>query len=95
MNRPVTSQIQRIDSSFLPPTVAKGVDVGIRAAFLDGRLNLSVLHYSNSEKDAAFGSTGVGDINTIAAANAIGDTAGGGRNIRSFANPSSAVRKIK
>ena len=80
------SAIQRIDSSFLPPTVAKGVDVGLRTSLFDGRLNVSVLHYVNSEKNASFGSTGVGDINNIAAANAVGDTSGGGRNIRSFAN---------
>lgn len=80
------NQIQRIDSSFLPPTVAKGVDIGVRFSLFDGRLNVSALHYVNSEKNAPFGSTGVGDINNIAAANAIGDTSTGGRNIRSFAN---------
>ena len=80
------SQIQRIDSSFLPPTVAKGVDVGLRLALLGGRLNVSALHYVNTEKNASFGSTGVGDINNIAASNALGDTSSGGRNIRSFAN---------
>ncbi|MCX6954558.1 MAG: hypothetical protein NTV51_20585 [Verrucomicrobia bacterium] len=80
------NQIQRIDSSFLPPTVAKGVDIGVRASLFGGRLNISALHYVNSEKNAPFGSTGVGDINNIAAANAVGDTSTGGRNIRSFAN---------
>ena len=80
------SAIQRIDSSFLPPTVAKGVDVGLRGTFLDGRLNVSILRYINTEKNASAGSTGVGDINNIASANALGDTSTAGRNIRGFAN---------
>jgi outer membrane receptor for ferric coprogen and ferric-rhodotorulic acid len=80
------SAIQRIDSSFLPPTVAKGVDLGLRGTFLDGRLIVSVLNYKNTEVNAGFGSTGVGDINNIAAANALGDTSIAGRNTRGFAS---------
>jgi outer membrane receptor protein involved in Fe transport len=80
------SQIQRIDSSFLPPTVAKGIDVGLRGTFLDGRLNVTVLRYVNKEENASAGSTGVGDINNLAAANALGDTSVAGRNIRGFAS---------
>ena len=80
------SAIQRIDSSFLPPTVAKGVDVGLRGALLGGRLNVTVLHYVNREQNATAGSTGIGDINNIAAANPLGDTSTAGRNLRGFAN---------
>jgi outer membrane receptor for ferric coprogen and ferric-rhodotorulic acid len=80
------SQIQRIDSSFLPPTVARGIDVGLRGTFLGGRLNVTVLRYVNEEENASAGSTGVGDLNNLAAANALGDTSVAGRNIRGFAS---------
>ena len=80
------SAIQRIDSSFAPPTVAKGVDLGLRGTFLGGRVIASVLRYKNTEVNASFGSTGVGDINNIAAANSLGDISVAGRNIRSFAS---------
>jgi outer membrane receptor for ferric coprogen and ferric-rhodotorulic acid len=80
------SSQQRIDSSFLPPTVAKGVDLGLRASLLDGRLNLSVLQYRNSEKNATFTQSTGGDINVIASANPLGDTSVNGRNRRTFEN---------
>ena len=80
------SSQQRIDSSFLPPTVAKGVDVGLRASLLDGRLNVSVLQYRNSEKNATFTQSTGSDINVIASANPLGDTSVNGRNKRTFEN---------
>ena len=89
------SAIQRIDSSFLPPTVAKGVDLGLRGTFLDGRLVMSVLRYKNTEINASFGSTGVGDINNIAAANALGDTNLAGRNKRGFASIPSVLTDMQ
>jgi outer membrane receptor for ferric coprogen and ferric-rhodotorulic acid len=89
------SAIQRIDSSFLPPTVAKGVDLGLRGTFLDGRIVISALHYKNTEINASFGSTGVGDINAIAAANALGDPSLAGRNIRSFASIPSVLTDLQ
>ena len=78
------SSVQRIDSSFLPATVAKGIDVGLRAKLLGGRLEVTVLRYVNKEQNAAFGATGNGDINNLANANALGDTSPAGRNIRNF-----------
>ncbi len=85
---------QRIDSSFLPPSVAKGVDLGLRGTLLDGRLIVSALSYKNTQINASFGSTGIGDINNIAAANALGDTTTAGRNIRGFANVPNIVNDI-
>ena len=80
------SSQQRIDSSFLPPTVAKGVDVGLRASLLDGRINLSALQYRNSERNATFVQTTATDINVIASANPVGDNSVSGRNQRTFPN---------
>ena len=89
------SAIQRIDSSFLPTTVAKGVDLGLRGTLLDGRLIVSALYYKNTQIDASFGPTGVGDINAIAAANALGDTSAAGRNIRGFASIPSVITDVQ
>jgi len=89
------SAIQRIDSSFLPTTVAKGVDLGLRGTLLDGRLIVSALHYKNTQVDASFSPTGVGDINAIAAANALGDTSAAGRNIRGFASIPSVTTDVQ
>jgi hypothetical protein len=80
------SATQRIDSSMLSATVAKGVDLGLRFALLDGRVNLSVLQYRNSEVNATFTPTMGGDINNIAGANPLGDNSVSGRNKRDFAN---------
>jgi outer membrane receptor protein involved in Fe transport len=78
------SSIQRIDSSFLPATVAKGVDLGIRMTLFGGRINASAVSYVNREENATFGQTMGNDLNALANANALGDTSTAGRNVRSF-----------
>ncbi len=80
------SSQQRIDSTFLPPTVAKGVDIGVRLSLLDGRINLSALQYRNQEENATFTQTIGANINVIASANPVGDTSVNGRNRRTFEN---------
>lgn len=66
--------IQRIDSSFLPPTVAKGVDIGVRASLLGGRINAAFTRYTNTEKNASVGSAfGGSTLNTILNANKLDD----------------------
>ncbi len=77
---------QRIDSTSLSATVAKGVDLGLRFNLLGGRINLSVLQYRNSEVNATFAQSLGGDINVIAGANPLGDTSVAGRNKRGFEN---------
>ena len=77
---------QRIDSTSLSPTVAKGVDVGLRFNLLNGRVNLNVLQYRNSEVNATFAQSLGGNINTIAGANPLGDNSVAGRNNRGFQN---------
>ena len=80
------STIQRIDSSFLPPTVAKGVDLGLRFTLLGGRLTFSAARYTNEEQNNGFDPGVVGSINSILAANAVGDLTPSGRNIRGLGN---------
>jgi hypothetical protein len=75
------SAIQRIDSSFLPPTVAKGVDVGLRTSLLNGRLNVNLLTYLNREQDAT-GSSALSGLSGLLDANPVGDISTAGRNIR-------------
>lgn len=89
------SSTQRIDSSFLPPTVAKGIDIGVRATLLGGRVSMSALRYVNSEKDARTGNVGITDINNLAAANAVGDPSIAGRNIRGFASGPVVVNDVR
>ena len=83
-NAPQT--IQRIDSSFLPPTVAKGVDLGLRFTLLGGRLTFSAARYTNEEQNNGFDPGVVGNINVILASNAVGDQTPAGRNIRGLGN---------
>jgi outer membrane receptor protein involved in Fe transport len=89
------SSTQRIDSSFLPPSVAKGIDVGVRASLLGGRLNISALRYVNKEENAKGSSAGIPDFNVIAAANALGDSSAAGRNTRGFASVPVIVNDIR
>jgi outer membrane receptor protein involved in Fe transport len=89
------SIIQRIDSTFLQPTVAKGVDLGVRLSLLKGRLNLNFLQYRNSEINNAQDHGIQGTINGLLSANAVGDPTPGGRNIRDLPNVPSVMRDIQ
>lgn len=80
------SIIQRIDSTFLPPTVAKGTDLGLRGSFFNQRLNVTVTRYVNREQNATAGATITGDLNNLLNANAVGDNSTAGRNIRGLAS---------
>jgi outer membrane receptor protein involved in Fe transport len=89
------ASIQRIDSTFLDATVAKGVDIGLRGTFLGGRLNVSVLQYRNTEINNAFDPGFQSNINTILSANVVGDQSAGGRNIRGLENVPAVMRDIQ
>lgn len=87
--------IQRIDSSFLPPTVANGIDLGLRFSLLGGRLSLTVARYTNEEENSGFDPGVQGNINSILAANAVGDTTPSGRNIRGLGNVPAVMRDVR
>ena len=78
--------VQRYDGSMLPPTVAKGIDAGIRVSLLGGRFTGNVNYFRTHEDNSAVsppaGSSG--NFTTIYQANAIGDLSANGRNIRGF-----------
>ena len=63
----------RIDGSLLPPTVAKGVDYGLRFDLLKSRLNLNFIYYVNEEANRAASVTGL-PINTLYRATPQGTT---------------------
>ncbi len=77
--------LQLIDTSFALPTVLSGVDMGVRFALLKGRINLSITHYNNKEKNSLVGNTIGGNVNSILSANAVGDESAGGINKRGVA----------
>jgi outer membrane receptor protein involved in Fe transport len=87
--------IQRIDSSFVAATVAKGVDVGLRGTFLDGRLNVSVLRYKNTEINNTFDPGVQGSINGLLSASPLGDPTGLSRNIRGLSNVPVVMRDMQ
>ena len=68
----------------LPPTIAEGVDAGIRFSLLNRRLNLSLNRYFSKEDNqnsSAPANTG-SPINAIVNANAVGDFSASGLNVR-------------
>jgi len=87
--------IQRIDSSFLPPTVARGIDLGLRFTLLGGRLTFSAARYTNQEENNGFDPNVQGNINGILAANAVGDLTPSGRNIRGLGNVPAVMRDLR
>lgn len=89
------SAIQRADSSFLQPTVAKGIDVGLRSSLSGGRINVNFSYYTNKEDNNAVGVSYQSDVNTLANANALGDNSVGGRNIRQLAALPSQINDIR
>jgi len=74
--------IQKIDSSFLPPTLARGTDSGVRFSFLGGKIVGQVDYYRNYEKNSSGGGINVGNINNLLQSAAVADPTIG-RNIRS------------
>jgi outer membrane receptor protein involved in Fe transport len=65
------------------PDVSEGIDVGMRFALFDNRLNLSVIRYQGEQENltVSTGSNGA-NINTIAATNVMGDLSASGINAR-------------
>jgi outer membrane receptor protein involved in Fe transport len=88
--------IQRIDSSFLPPSFARGTDIGIRMNFLQDRVVLNVLHYSSRLTNNESGSAIGGNVNTLISARprVSLDPTNSGRNIRGEPNVPGTLRDI-
>lgn len=86
--------VQRYDGSLLPPTAAKGIDLGARFNLLGGRFSGSVNYFKSRESNSAISppAGSMGNFNTIFQANAMGDTAANGRNIRGFADLPIVIR---
>jgi hypothetical protein len=86
--------VQRYDGSILPPTAAKGIDLGARFNLLGGRFSGNVNYFKSRENNSAiFPPAGsMVNFNTIFQANAMGDTAANGRNIRGFADLPAVIR---
>lgn len=62
---PATAYNVLIDGNLVPPTVAKGLDVGTRVELFGGKLNLSFTYYENQEKNRAASISGGPQINTL------------------------------
>jgi outer membrane receptor protein involved in Fe transport len=77
-----------LDGTFLPSAKSHGSDAGIRLRLLDGRINASLGRYTSFETPQSVELSGTqnSNLNAIANANAIGDFATDGRNIRNFDN---------
>ncbi|MBL9189838.1 MAG: hypothetical protein JNK23_20320 [Opitutaceae bacterium] len=63
----------RLDSTILPPTVAKGTDYGLRMELFGDRLNLNFIYYQNQEVNRGSALNGV-PINTLYSATPQGST---------------------
>ncbi|MBL9202109.1 MAG: TonB-dependent receptor [Opitutaceae bacterium] len=62
---PATAYNILIDGNLVPPTVAKGLDVGTRLEFFQGKLNVSLTYYQNEEKNRAASISGGPQINNL------------------------------
>jgi outer membrane receptor protein involved in Fe transport len=74
--------IVRIDASQLKPTIATGIDYGLRMELLQNRLNLNFTYYRTKEINGAISQDGPSFFNSLYDANAVGDQSAVGRNIR-------------
>lgn len=76
--------VQRLDSSLLPPSAARGIDAGIRLNPFGGRVSLSLGWFTSNQNLSPVNSPGglIGSYNTIFNTPAVGDLSPGGRNIR-------------
>ena len=68
----------------LPPTIAEGIDAGIRFSLFDRRLNLSLNRYFSKEdnQNTSAPANAGGSMNNIINANAVGDFSASGLNTR-------------
>jgi hypothetical protein len=76
--------VQRLDSSLLPPSAARGIDAGLRLNPLGGRMSMSLGWFTSHQNLSPVNSPGglIGSYNTIFSTPIIGDLSPGGRNIR-------------
>jgi len=74
--------IVRIDGRLLEPTIATGIDYGLRMELLDNRLNLGFTYYTTKEINGIIGTDGPNFFTTLYQANVVGDLSATGRNIR-------------
>lgn len=76
--------VQRLDSSLLPPSAARGLDAGIRLNPLGGRLSMSLGWFTSKQNLSPVNTAPglVGSFNTIYNTPVIGDLSPGGRNVR-------------
>ena len=74
--------IVRIDASQLKPTIATGIDYGLRMELFQNRLNLNFTYYRTKEINGAISQDGPNFFNTLYDANVVGDQSAVGRNIR-------------
>ena len=75
----------RINGSLMDPTIATGIDYGLRFEFWQRRLDLRVTRYQNHEINSMIGSDGPGYFNILYDANVVGDLTSYGRNARGIA----------
>jgi outer membrane receptor protein involved in Fe transport len=87
--------IQRFNSAFLPPTVAKGVDVGLRLSLFQNRLSLSAASYRNSEVNNAFDPGIQTNINTIVRTRPVGSTSAADINRRGIPFVPAVLRDVR
>lgn len=76
--------VQRLDSSLLPPSASRGIDVGVRLNPLGGRIALSLGWFSSKQNLSPVNAPGglIGSYNTIFSTPVVGDLSPGGRNAR-------------
>lgn len=76
--------VQRLDSSLLPPSASRGLDIGVRLNPAGGRIAMSLGWFTSSQNLSPVNSPGglIGSYNTIFNTPAVGDLSPGGRNIR-------------
>jgi outer membrane receptor protein involved in Fe transport len=74
--------IVRIDARQLEPTIATGVDYGLRMELLQNRLNLNFTYYQTKEINGAISQDGPNFFNALYNSNVVGDLSAAGGNIR-------------
>jgi hypothetical protein len=92
-NAPET--IQRLNSTFLTPTVAKGTDFGLRGSFMHGVLDLNVIRYQNKQVNSSFDPGIENQVNNILNTPPEGNPGGVGRNARGEPNVPQTVRDLQ
>jgi len=73
--------IQTLDSTFLPPTLARGTDVGVNFSALSDRITGRFGYYRSSEKNVAGSGFNITNINNILQSQPVGSPSGS-RNLR-------------